>query len=102
VRIIFLHRFVVAPGCGIRYMNNLGLFLFKDIISFGVAFYLISYYRRKAILIDKLGFLELTTLPPFAKCAKDGAPDHLRLLKGGPPALSSSRNGPRTLIICVD
>src|SRR3984957_14042732 len=35
---------------GIHYMNNLGLFLFKDIISFGVAFYLISYYGRKAIL----------------------------------------------------
>jgi uncharacterized membrane protein YkgB len=35
---------------GIPYMNNLGLFLFKDIISFGVAFYLISYYGRKAIL----------------------------------------------------
>jgi uncharacterized membrane protein YkgB len=34
---------------GIHYMNNLGLFLFKDIISFGVAFYLISYYGRKAI-----------------------------------------------------
>jgi uncharacterized membrane protein YkgB len=35
---------------GIHYMNNLGLFLFKDISSFGVAFYLISYYGRKAIL----------------------------------------------------
>src|ERR1700685_3036393 len=34
---------------GLHYMNNLGLFLFKDIISFGVAFYLISYYGRKAI-----------------------------------------------------
>ena len=37
---------------GIHYMNNLGLFLFKDIISFGVAFYLISYYGRKAILAE--------------------------------------------------
>jgi uncharacterized membrane protein YkgB len=37
---------------GIHYMNNLGLFLFKDIISFGVAFYLISYYGRKAILSE--------------------------------------------------
>ena len=37
---------------GIHYMNNLGLFLFKDIISFGVAFYLISYYGRKAILTE--------------------------------------------------
>jgi len=37
---------------GIYYMNNLGLFLFKDIISFGVAFYLISYYGRKAIVAE--------------------------------------------------
>ena len=36
----------------IHYMNNLGLFLFKDIISFGVAFYLISYYGRKAIVAE--------------------------------------------------
>jgi reactive chlorine resistance protein C len=40
---------------GIHYMNNLGLFLFKDIISFGVAFYLISYYGRKAILAENQG-----------------------------------------------
>ncbi len=37
---------------GIHYMNNIGLFLFKDIISFGAAFYLISYYGRKAILAE--------------------------------------------------
>src|ERR1700677_4511076 len=37
---------------GIHYLNNLGLFLFKDIISFGVAFYLISYYGRKAIMAE--------------------------------------------------
>jgi uncharacterized membrane protein YkgB len=37
---------------GIHYMNNLGLFLFKDIISFGVAFYLISYFGRKAIMAE--------------------------------------------------
>jgi uncharacterized membrane protein YkgB len=37
---------------GIHYMNNLGLFLFKDIISFGVAFYLISYYGRRAIMAE--------------------------------------------------
>ena len=37
---------------GIHYMNNLGLFLFKDIISFGVAFYLISYYGGKAIMAE--------------------------------------------------
>ena len=37
----------------------------------------------------------LFTLPPFAKCAKDGAPDHLWQFqlgktKGGPPANSDS------------
>jgi uncharacterized membrane protein YkgB len=37
---------------GMHYMNNLGLFLFKDIISFGVAFYLISYYGRKAMMAE--------------------------------------------------
>ena len=37
---------------GIHYMNDLGLFLFKDIISFGVAFYLISYYGGKAIMAE--------------------------------------------------
>src|ERR1700744_1089416 len=35
---------------GFRYMNNLGLFLFKDVISFGVSLYFISYYGRKAML----------------------------------------------------
>jgi reactive chlorine resistance protein C len=35
---------------GFRYMNNLGLFLFKDIISFGVSLYFISYYGQKAML----------------------------------------------------
>ena len=35
---------------GFRYMNNLGLFLFKDIISLGVSLYFISYYGRKAML----------------------------------------------------
>jgi uncharacterized membrane protein YkgB len=37
---------------GIHYMNNLGLFLFKDIIALGVAFYLIGYYGRKAIISE--------------------------------------------------
>ena len=37
---------------GIHYMNDLGLFLFKDIISFGVSFYLISYFGRKAIIAE--------------------------------------------------
>jgi uncharacterized membrane protein YkgB len=37
---------------GIHYMNNLGLFLFKDVISLGVAFYLISYFGRKALIAE--------------------------------------------------
>lgn len=35
---------------GLRYMNNLGLFLFKDVISLGVSLYFITYYGRKATL----------------------------------------------------
>jgi uncharacterized membrane protein YkgB len=35
---------------GLRYMNNLGLFLFKDVISLGVSLYFISYYGRRAML----------------------------------------------------
>lgn len=37
---------------GIHYMNNLGLFVFKDVISLGVAFYLISYFGRKAMIAE--------------------------------------------------
>jgi uncharacterized membrane protein YkgB len=37
---------------GLRYMNNLGLFLFKDVISLGVSLYFISYYGRKAMLAE--------------------------------------------------
>jgi uncharacterized membrane protein YkgB len=48
---------------GIHYMNNLGLFLFKDIISFGVAFYLISYYGRKAIIAESQAALRLLRVP---------------------------------------
>lgn len=33
-----------------RYMSFVGLFLFKDVISLGVSFYLISYFGKKAIL----------------------------------------------------
>ncbi len=36
-----------------RYMSFLGLFLFKDILSLGVSFYLVSYFGRKAILSEK-------------------------------------------------
>ncbi|MGA7623719.1 MAG: DUF417 family protein [Candidatus Acidiferrales bacterium] len=44
---------ISVPGIrGMRYMSNLGLFLFKDVISFGVAFYLISYFGKKAILSE--------------------------------------------------
>jgi uncharacterized membrane protein YkgB len=41
---------VSVPGItGMRYMSFLGLFLYKDILSLGVSFYLISYFGRKAI-----------------------------------------------------
>ena len=35
-----------------RYMSFLGLFLFKDVISLGVSFYLISHFGEKAILSE--------------------------------------------------
>jgi uncharacterized membrane protein YkgB len=35
-----------------RYMSFLGLFLFKDVISLGVSFYLISYFGQKVILSE--------------------------------------------------
>jgi uncharacterized membrane protein YkgB len=37
---------------GFRYMNNLGLFLFKDVISLGVSLYFISYYGRKVMILE--------------------------------------------------
>jgi uncharacterized membrane protein YkgB len=54
---------ISTPGAiiavqGIRYMRYLslvGLFLFKDVISLGVSFYLISYFGRKAILAEAKG-----------------------------------------------
>ena len=47
---------ISVPGIhGMRYMSNLGLFLFKDVISLGVSFYLISYFGRKAILSENKG-----------------------------------------------
>ena len=39
---------------GMKYMSFLGLFLFKDIISLGVAFYLISFFGRRAILAENM------------------------------------------------
>lgn len=48
---------ITTPGTtirihGIRYMSLLGLFLFKDVISLGVSFYLISHFGRRAILSE--------------------------------------------------
>lgn len=38
---------------GMGYMNNLGLFLYKDIINLGASFYLISYFGKKAAITEK-------------------------------------------------
>jgi uncharacterized membrane protein YkgB len=47
---------ISVPGIqGMRYMSFLGLFLFKDVISLGVSFYLISYFGKKAILSENKG-----------------------------------------------
>ena len=51
---------ITTPGAtisvhGIRYMSFLGLFLYKDVISLGVSFYLISYFGNKAILLENSG-----------------------------------------------
>src|SRR6266852_9923602 len=44
---------ISVPGIHhLRYMSFLGLFLFKDVISLGGCFYLISYFGRKAILSE--------------------------------------------------
>jgi uncharacterized membrane protein YkgB len=48
---------ITTPGTtnvvhGMRYMSFLGLFLFKDVISVGASFYLISYFGKKAILSE--------------------------------------------------
>jgi len=44
---------IAVPGIEhMRYMNLVGLFLFKDFISLGVSFYLISYFGKKAILSE--------------------------------------------------
>src|SRR5215475_5390792 len=37
---------------GMKYMNNLGLFLFKDFIALGASFYLITSFGKKAILSE--------------------------------------------------
>ena len=47
---------IAVPGIRhMRYMSFLGLFLFKDVISLGVSFYLISYFGRKAIGAENEG-----------------------------------------------
>jgi hypothetical protein len=38
---------------GVHYMNNLGLFLFKDVISFGASFFLITAYGKRAMASEK-------------------------------------------------
>ena len=44
---------ISVPGIrGMRYMSFLGLFLFKDVISLGVSFYLISYFGKQAIVAE--------------------------------------------------
>ena len=44
---------ISVPGIHVmRYMNNLGLFLFKDVISLGACLYLISFFGRRAILSE--------------------------------------------------
>jgi uncharacterized membrane protein YkgB len=51
---------ITTPGStvsvhGMRYMSFLGLFFFKDVISLGVSFYLISYFGNKAVLLEHRG-----------------------------------------------
>ncbi len=42
---------ISVPGIHLmRYMSNLGLFLFKDFIALGASLYLIGYFGRKAIV----------------------------------------------------
>lgn len=40
---------ISVPGIrGMKYMSFLGLFLFKDVISFGASLYLVTYFGQKA------------------------------------------------------
>jgi reactive chlorine resistance protein C len=48
---------ITTPGSttvvhGVRYLSLVGLFLFKDVISLGVALYLISYFGKSAIVSE--------------------------------------------------
>lgn len=49
---------------GMRYMNNLGLFLFKDIIALGASLYLISSFGKKAILSEDKAVRTSTATEP--------------------------------------
>lgn len=49
---------ITTPGTlvnvnGISYMNNLGLFLYKDIINLGASLYLIAQFGQRASLLTK-------------------------------------------------
>ncbi len=53
---------ISVPGIHVmRYMSNLGLFLFKDVISFGASFYLIGYFGRKAIADENKKLMRVTS-----------------------------------------
>jgi uncharacterized membrane protein YkgB len=48
---------ITTPGViisvhGLRFMNFLGLFLFKDVIAVGAALYLVTYFGQRAILSE--------------------------------------------------
>ena len=48
---------ITTPGAlinvnGISYMNNLGLFLYKDIINLGASLYLITQFGHRATLVQ--------------------------------------------------
>jgi uncharacterized membrane protein YkgB len=48
---------ITTPGAivsvhGLKYMGFLGLFLFKDVISFGASLYLVTYFGQRAILSE--------------------------------------------------
>jgi uncharacterized membrane protein YkgB len=44
---------ISVPGItAMRYMSFMGLFLFKDVVSFGASVYLITYFGKQAILSE--------------------------------------------------
>ena len=51
----FLTVYAVPGISYMRCMSFLGLFLFQDVISLGVSFYLISYFGRKATPVENNG-----------------------------------------------